>query len=258
LTSWGYRRCEDIVWLKTNKNRKDTSSGVGSTRPDQEFKAAGDLAYESSVFVRSKEHCLMGIRGTVRRGQDSHLINSNLDIDVIVDEMPSEFASTAKPEELYNIIERFCLSRRRLELFGSDRNIRPGWITIGNSLHSTQWAPAKYAEWTKEVTDDKTDHHIGYPEIMNHNGGRYLGTVSEIEALRPKSPVAKRNMISGGSSASFISPPPSGTLATPNSYAGMNVHSTASSNNNNTTGGPAITNTIDGGINSMDSSGPTS
>jgi N6-adenosine-specific RNA methylase IME4 len=30
-------------------------------------------------------------------------------------------------EELYRIIESFCLSKRRIELFGDERNIRPGW-----------------------------------------------------------------------------------------------------------------------------------
>ncbi len=31
-----------------------------------------------------------------------------------------------KPEEIYDIIEHFCLGRRRLHLFGSDSTIRPG------------------------------------------------------------------------------------------------------------------------------------
>eukprot|EP00915_Cephaloidophora_sp_WS-2016_P000780 GHVH01001044.1.p1 GENE.GHVH01001044.1~~GHVH01001044.1.p1 ORF type:complete len:359 (-),score=47.43 GHVH01001044.1:29-1105(-) len=189
LGAWGYRRCEDIVWLKTNKTRAESSG-----RADKEFKAAGDLAYDDSIFIRSKEHCLMGIRGTVRRGLDSHLINSNLDIDVIVGEVASESASTMKPEEMYNIIERFCLSRRRLELFGSDRNIRPGWLTIGNDIHGTQWNAAKYMEWVRDVKVPTTDAPMGFPDITNHNGGRYLGTTSEIETLRPKSPLQKRTM----------------------------------------------------------------
>lgn len=40
--------------------------------------------------------------------------------------------STKKPEELYDVIERFCLGRRRLELFGEIHNIREGWLTIGS------------------------------------------------------------------------------------------------------------------------------
>jgi mRNA (2'-O-methyladenosine-N6-)-methyltransferase len=45
---------------------------------------------------------------------------------VIVEE---EFTmgSTEKPEEIYSMIERFCLGRRRIELFGETHNIRDGW-----------------------------------------------------------------------------------------------------------------------------------
>ena len=46
------------------------------------------------------------------------------------DAYPPPVLSTQKPKELYDIIERFCLGRRRLELFGSDHNIRDGWITV--------------------------------------------------------------------------------------------------------------------------------
>ena len=52
----------------------------------------------------------MGIRGTVRRSQDSHVIHSNVDTDIIVaEEFP--FGSTRKPEEMYSVIEHFCLVR---------------------------------------------------------------------------------------------------------------------------------------------------
>lgn len=55
-----------------------------------------------------QEHCLMGIKGTVRRNQDAHVIHSNVDTDIIVaEEYP--FGSTRKPEEMYNVIEHFCL-----------------------------------------------------------------------------------------------------------------------------------------------------
>ena len=39
-----------------------------------------------------------------------------------------------KPPELYTIIENFCLGSRRLELFGSARNCRRGWLTIGTDV----------------------------------------------------------------------------------------------------------------------------
>ena len=54
-----------------------------------------------------QEHCLLGIRGNVKRNTDGHLIHTNCDTDVIVSEEPP-LGSTEKPEEMYHIIERFC------------------------------------------------------------------------------------------------------------------------------------------------------
>lgn len=49
LSKWGYRRCEDICWIKTNKKKP----GHKNLEP-------------GALFQRTKEHCLMGIKGTVR------------------------------------------------------------------------------------------------------------------------------------------------------------------------------------------------
>lgn len=68
LAKWGYRRCEDIVWLKTNKKKPDLANEL-PTR---------------TVLTHTKEHCLMGIRGTVRRSTDGHFVHCNIDTDVIV------------------------------------------------------------------------------------------------------------------------------------------------------------------------------
>lgn len=68
---------------------------------------------------------LLGIRGTVRRSTDHHFIHANMDLDLIICE-ESAFDSTEKPEEIFNIIENFCLGRRRLHLFASDTTLRPG------------------------------------------------------------------------------------------------------------------------------------
>lgn len=61
----------------------------------------------------------MGQRGNIDRTRDGHFVHANCDMDVIVSEEPQPLGSTAKPEELYGIVERFCLGRRRLELFGA-------------------------------------------------------------------------------------------------------------------------------------------
>lgn len=36
-----------------------------------------------------------------------------------------------KPKEIYDIIERFCKGRRRLNLFGNVHDARPGWLVVG-------------------------------------------------------------------------------------------------------------------------------
>ena len=36
-----------------------------------------------------------------------------------------------KPPELYTLIENFCLGNRRLQLFGTHKNLRRGWLTVG-------------------------------------------------------------------------------------------------------------------------------
>lgn len=45
------------------------------------------------------------------RSKDAHLLHSNCDIDVIVTQEPA-IGSTEKPDELYEIIERFWMGRR--------------------------------------------------------------------------------------------------------------------------------------------------
>lgn len=35
----------------------------------------------------------------------------------------------------------FAQGRRRLELFGEDHNIRPGWVTVGSSLVGSNFNP---------------------------------------------------------------------------------------------------------------------
>lgn len=62
---------------------------------------------------RAQEHCLMGIKGTVRRAQDCHVIHANVDTDIIVAE-EAPFGSTRKPEEIYHAIEHFALVRECL------------------------------------------------------------------------------------------------------------------------------------------------
>ncbi|XP_071527254.1 N(6)-adenosine-methyltransferase non-catalytic subunit METTL14 isoform X2 [Panulirus ornatus] len=155
LRKWGFRRCEDICWIRTNINNPGHLKNL-------EPKA---------VFQRTKEHCLMGIKGTVRRSTDGDFIHANVDIDLIISE-EADYGSLEKPVEIFHIIEHFCLGRRRLHIFGRDSTIRPGWLTVGPGLTSSNFDPDVYA---------------GYFA----NGQITTGCTERIEALRPKSPPPK-------------------------------------------------------------------
>jgi len=160
---WGFKRCEDIVWLKTNKNY------TSQMKQSKKGQAVND---PTTILQRVKEHCLVGLKGDVRRASDSYFIHANIDTDVIVDEEPP-FGATDKPKEIYQIIERFCLGRKRLELFGGPNCIRSGWLTIGNDMYDTYYDYNTYQSWFEN--------------------DRYLGTTNEIENLRPKSPKSGTN-----------------------------------------------------------------
>ncbi|XP_067298867.1 N6-adenosine-methyltransferase non-catalytic subunit isoform X2 [Pseudorasbora parva] len=163
LRKWGFRRCEDICWIKTNKNNPGKTKTLDP----------------KAVFQRTKEHCLMGIKGTVRRSTDGDFIHANVDIDLIITEEP-EMGNIEKPVEIFHIIEHFCLGRRRLHLFGRDSTIRPGWLTVGPTLTNSNFNVEAYST------------HFSEPNS-------YLsGCTEEIERLRPKSPPPKSMAERGG------------------------------------------------------------
>jgi len=184
LKKWGFRRCEDICWVKTNKSN-----------------ATPGLRHDShTLFQRSKEHCLLGIKGTVRRSTDGHIIHANIDTDVIIAEEPP-YGSTAKPEDMYRIIEHFALGRRRLELFGEDHNIRSGWLTVGKGLSSSNFDSKAYV---RNFADKDG-------KVWQGGGGRnpppeaphLVVTTPEIEALRPRSPMKNQHQQQQSSSISI-------------------------------------------------------
>lgn len=153
LRKWGFRRCEDICWIRTNINNPGHSK----------------ILEPKAVFQRTKEHCLMGIKGTVRRSTDGDFIHANVDIDLIISE-EGEFGNLEKPIEIFHIIEHFCLGRRRLHLFGRDSSIRPGWLTVGHELTNSNFNSELYSTLFADTST--------------------TGCTDRIEALRPKSPPA--------------------------------------------------------------------
>ena len=127
--------------------------------PDSDAERIHHMLDKGQVLRRVKEHCLVGLRGTVRRATDPHMIHTNVDTDIIIAEVqslcfqpkqamkerkslcalaqePQPLGSSRKPDELYHIVENFSQGRRRLELFGTEHNRRPGWITVGREVET--------------------------------------------------------------------------------------------------------------------------
>merc|ERR1719383_410655 len=154
LRRWNFRRCEDICWIKTNNSGNNNK-----------------IVEPKAVSQRTKEHCLMGIKGTVRRSTDGDFIHANVDIDLIIAE-EAEAGSLDKPEEMFHIIEHFCLGRRRLQLFGRDSTVRPGWLTLGPDLTTSNYDASLYNSYFAD-------------------GNLTTGCTDRIESLRPKSPPPK-------------------------------------------------------------------
>lgn len=167
LRKWGFRRCEDICWIRTNIENPGHSK----------------ILEPKAVFQRTKEHCLMGIKGTVRRSTDFDFIHANVDIDLIISE-EEQLGSFEKPIELFHIIEHFCLGRRRLHIFGRDTSIRPGWLTVGPELTNSNFNSELYASAFAENTT--------------------TGCTDRIEGLRPKSPPTNGKMMRGRGRGGYV------------------------------------------------------
>ncbi|CAL1697935.1 unnamed protein product [Somion occarium] len=197
LAKWGFRRCEDIVWVRTNH---DSNKGPGTDPPT------------TSLLTRTKQHCLMGIRGTVRRSTDNWFVHCNVDTDVMIWEGdPTD--PTLKPPEMYTLIENFCLGLRRLELFGRARTLRRGWVSVlaegeedrvddDPMLIDSASISAERGDATETMAPVKwnRDHWEAQIKELSQGGKPVVPQTSEIETLRPKSPVR------GGSAASNALP----------------------------------------------------
>ncbi|KAF9508043.1 hypothetical protein BS47DRAFT_1350759 [Hydnum rufescens UP504] len=180
LAKWGYRRCEDVVWIRSNR---ESNLGPGTDAPT------------TSLFMRTKQHLLVGIRGTVRRSTDNWFVHCNIDTDVMIWEGdPSD--PTRKPPETYTLIESFCLGLRRLEIFGRTHSLRRGWVTVGDDIDveipplseedhdlDSPLEPPKNVRqqarrWDREWWENE----------VRRDGKSVVPSSAEIENLRPKSP----------------------------------------------------------------------
>lgn len=131
LSKWGYEVINEVSWIKTNQLGRTIVTGR-----------------TGHWLNHSKEHLLVGVKG------DPQWLNKHIDIDLIVS---TTRETSRKPDELYGIIERLVGQHaRKLEIFGRDHNIRPGWFTVGNQLTGTciheMDVRKKYEKWVESTT----------------------------------------------------------------------------------------------------------
>ncbi|KAJ8424107.1 hypothetical protein Cgig2_000853 [Carnegiea gigantea] len=111
LELWGYKRVEEIIWVKTNQLQRIIRTGR-----------------TGHWLNHSKEHCLVGIKGNPE-------VNRNIDTDVIVAEVRE---TSRKPDEMYPLLERISPRTRKLELFARMHNTHAGWLSLGNQLNGVR------------------------------------------------------------------------------------------------------------------------
>lgn len=99
------------------------------------------------------------------------------------------------------MIENFCLGTRRLELFGNPRDVRPGWLTVGDTdpMHRTESSAhtVKSANPSTEQPVDSSSDCEPYDKEtldsyflseMRRSGANLVPTSVEVDSLRPRSP----------------------------------------------------------------------
>jgi len=137
---WGYKRIEEIIWVKTNQLQRIIRTGR-----------------TGHWINHSKEHCLVGIKGNPK-------LNRNLDCDVIVSEVRE---TSRKPDEIYNLIERMFPNCLKLELFGRPHNVHDNWITCGNQLDGVRLCDDDLVRrYNAEFPDDKTQTYSREREAL--------------------------------------------------------------------------------------------
>ncbi|GLC36905.1 hypothetical protein PLESTB_000179800 [Pleodorina starrii] len=107
MAKWGYKRVDELIWVKTNQLQRLIRTGR-----------------TGHWLNHSKEHCLVGIKGTPQ-------LNRYVDCDVVVAEVRE---TSRKPDEMYSLLERLSPGTRKLEIFARKHNLFAGWVGLGNQL----------------------------------------------------------------------------------------------------------------------------
>lgn len=163
LEAWGFRRSENISYLTLSK--------------DSIFFPHQD---SNSVLISSTWHCLMGLKGTLRRSDDNDLINCNVNTDCIIE--PSEETPQIIPHQFYSIIENFSLMSRRIHIvpgYAPEKLPvlqRPGWVIVSPDAPENNFTPQAYISEMKRL-------------------GARVPVDPVIDSLRPRTPTKAKRLI---------------------------------------------------------------
>lgn len=158
LELWGYRRVEELIWVKTNQLQRIIRTGR-----------------TGHWLNHSKEHCLVGIKGQPE-------VNRNIDTDVLVAEVRE---TSRKPDEMYPMLERISPRTRKLELFARMHNTHAGWISLGNQLNGVRLVDeglrarfkAAYPEVEIQPPDPPTKSELDQGALSSQAGPQASGAM---------------------------------------------------------------------------------
>ncbi|GAX76354.1 hypothetical protein CEUSTIGMA_g3800.t1 [Chlamydomonas eustigma] len=114
LDLWGYKRVDELIWVKTNMLQSLIRSGR-----------------TGHWLNHSKEHCLVGWKGNLAA------LNKKVDCDVLVADVRE---TSRKPDEMYTLLERLSPGTRKIEIFARPNNLQAahGWVGLGNQLNGSR------------------------------------------------------------------------------------------------------------------------
>eukprot|EP00933_Yihiella_yeosuensis_P077613 TRINITY_DN8823_c0_g1_i1.p1 TRINITY_DN8823_c0_g1~~TRINITY_DN8823_c0_g1_i1.p1 ORF type:complete len:704 (+),score=119.74 TRINITY_DN8823_c0_g1_i1:68-2179(+) len=176
---WGYKRIEEIIWVKTNQLQRIIRTGR-----------------TGHWINHSKEHCLVGIKGNPK-------LNKNIDCDVIVSEVRE---TSRKPDEIYNLIERMFPNCQKLELFGRPHNIHDNWVSLGNQLDGVRLVDEEIVKRYNQEYPDKPTQVYSRPknEVMAFDGGVSSSSLAGENA--PWKPPSQAPIPEASSSGAWVPP----------------------------------------------------
>lgn len=191
-----FRRSEELVFVPVDANSPYFPAGVNDGfYPDANGNGNGE-----SLLCRKQWHCWMCITGTVRRSTDNDLIHCNIDTDLQIEhnspKSPLQGYNNAVPEAIYTVAENFSNSNRRLHIipcrtgYKLPVKMRKGWVIMLPDVIVDNFDPVEYEAQMYIKSLVKYKNAPGGQHGQNRQLAQYLvPQTSDIEALRPKSPV---------------------------------------------------------------------